>query len=249
MKKYNVGIVGIGAVGAEMVKVLRQRNFPINELRVLARSERDEDIAGETVHVVEACAEALDGLDFAFFAGTEGAKGASQQLGWEAVKRGAIVIDNGDDFRMDPRVPLVIPEVNPEALDNHIGIIANPNCSTIIALTVLGPLHTAVGIRRFVACTYQAVSGAGAKAIAELENQTREIICQGKKNVKCEVFPVQIAFNVIPHIDIFLDNGYTKEEMKMVNETRKIFNDDRIQVSATAVRVPVFTSHSEISKY
>ena len=140
MKKYKVGIVGIGAVGTEMVKVLRQRAFPAEEIRILARSERDEEVAGETFHVVAACNEAFDDLDFAFFAGTEGAKGASQLYGWEAVKRGAIVVDNGDDFRMDPRVPLVIPEVNGDALKDHSGFIANPNCSTIIALMALGPL-------------------------------------------------------------------------------------------------------------
>ena len=134
MKKYRVGVVGIGAVGAEMVKVLRPRDFPCAELRVLARTERDEQINGETFHVVPATPEAFEGLDFAFFAGTEGAKGASQQLGWQAVERGVIVIDNGDDFRMDARVPLVIPEINAAALEKHQGFISNPNCSTIIAL-------------------------------------------------------------------------------------------------------------------
>ncbi|MBL7114580.1 MAG: aspartate-semialdehyde dehydrogenase [Kiritimatiellae bacterium] len=245
MKKYNVGLIGIGAVGTEMVKVLRQRNFPINELRVLARSERDEEIAGETLHVVKACPEALEGLDFAFFAGTEGAKGASQQLGWEAVKRGAIVIDNGDDFRMDPRVPLVIPEVNADALDNHIGFVANPNCSTIIALTALGPLHRAVGIRRFVAATYQAVSGSGNSAIAELEQQIQQYAAGDP--ITASAYPHQIAFNVLPQIGSEKPElpGFTSEEAKMLFETRKILGSDTIRATSTCVRVPVFNGHSE----
>jgi aspartate-semialdehyde dehydrogenase len=245
MKEYKVGIVGIGAVGTEMVKILRQRNFPISELRVLARSERDEEIAGETVHVVAAEPEAFDGLDFAFFAGTEGSKGASQVFGWEAVKRGAIVIDNGDDFRMDPRVPLVIPEVNPEALDNHIGFIANPNCSTIIGLMALAPLHYAVGIRRFVVSTYQAVSGTGRSAITELEQQVQGYV-KGEDPV-CDAYPHQIAFNVLPQIGSEKPEmpGYTSEEAKMLFETRKILGAENIRVSATCVRVPVFNGHTE----
>lgn len=245
MKEYKVGIVGIGAVGTEMVKILRQRNFPISELRVLARSERDEEIAGETVHVVAAEPEAFDGLDFAFFAGTEGSKGASQVFGWEAVKRGVVVIDNGDDFRMDPRVPLVIPEVNPEALDNHIGFIANPNCSTIIGLMALAPLHYAVGIRRFVVSTYQAVSGTGRSAITELEQQVQGYV-KGENPV-CEAYPHQIAFNVLPQIGSEKPEmpGYPSEEAKMLFETRKIFGAGNIRVSATCVRVPVFNGHTE----
>jgi len=146
---------------------------------------------------------------------------------------------------MDENVPLVVPEVNKDKIFEHNGIIANPNCSTIIMVVALKPIYDISLIKRVIVSTYQAVSGAGAKAITELENQTREIICNNNKSVKCEVFPVQIAFNVIPHIDVFYDNGYTKEEMKMVYETQKIFNDDKIKISATAVRVPVFTSHSE----
>lgn len=245
MKQYKVGIVGIGAVGAEMVNILRQREFPIEELRVLARSERDEEIAGETLHVVPAAPNAFDGLDFAFFAGTEGAKGASQQFGWDAVKRGVIVIDNGDDFRMDPRVPLVIPEINPDALKKHSGFIANPNCSTIIGLMALAPLHKAGKVRRFIAATYQSVSGTGRAAIEELREQAKAWAAD--KPLSHQVYPHQIAFNAIPHIGSLQDTmpGYTSEEKKMLFETRKILDDNAIRVSATCVRIPVFYAHSE----
>jgi len=245
MKKYRVGIVGIGAVGTEMVKILRQRNFPASEIIFLARSERDEEVAGETFHVAKACPEAFDGLDFAFFAGTEGAKGASQLYGWEAAKRGAIVIDNGDDFRMDDRVPLVIPEVNPEALENHQGFIANPNCSTIVALMALGPLHRAARIKRLVVSTYQSVSGTGRNAIVELEEQVRNYV-EGKPIVS-EAYPHQIAFNVLPQIGGLKAEtpGYTSEEAKMLFESRKILGDNEIRVSSTCVRVPVFYGHAE----
>lgn len=245
MSEYNVGIVGIGAVGTEMVKVLRERNFPIRELRVMARSERDEEVAGEVVHVVPAEPDAFDGLDFAFFAGTEGSKGASQILGWEAVKRGVKVVDNGDDFRMDDRVPLVIPEINADALDAHQGFIANPNCSTIIALMALGPLHKAAGIRRFVASTYQAVSGTGRSAIAELESQVRSYVAG--EEMAIDAYAHQIAFNVLPEIGSQKPTlpGYTSEEAKMLFETRKVLGNDSIRVSSTCVRVPVFNGHSE----
>ncbi|MBM4143452.1 MAG: aspartate-semialdehyde dehydrogenase [Lentisphaerae bacterium] len=242
---FKVGIVGIGTVGTEMVRALRERGFPADEIRVMARSERDEEVAGESFHVVEASADAFDGLDFAFFAGTEGAKGASQLYGWEAVKRGAIVIDNGDDFRMDNRVPLVIPEVNGEALKGHQGFVANPNCSTIIALMALGPLHRAFGIRRFVASTYQSVSGTGRAAIDELERQIRQYAAG--EALTGQVYPHQIALNVLPHIGGLKDAmpGYTSEEAKMLFESRKILGDPAIRVSATCVRVPVFYGHSE----
>jgi len=173
MKQYKVGLVGIGAVGTEMVKVLRQRNFPASEIRILATRERDEEVAGETFHVLEAKPEAFDGLDIVLFAGTEGSKGASKQFGWEAVKRGCVVIDNGDDFRMDDRVPLVVPEINPEALDKHQGFIANPNCSTIITLMGIAPLHKQVPLKHMTAVTFQSVSGTGRAAIEELEQQVR----------------------------------------------------------------------------
>lgn len=245
MKKYNVGVVGIGAVGSEMIKVLRERRFPASEIRILARSERDEEVAGETFHVVAASAEAFDSLDFAFFAGTEGAKGASRIYGWEAVKRGVTVIDNGDDFRMDSRVPLVIPEINADALERHAGFIANPNCSTIIALMAVAPLHRAAGLRRLVASTYQSVSGTGRAAMKELDEQVRAIVAG--QTPAHEVYPHRIAFNLIPQIGGMKPDmpGYTSEEAKMLFETRKILGDDSIAVSATCVRVPVFLGHSE----
>lgn len=243
MKQYNVCVVGIGAVGAEMVRLLRKRKFPMKSLVVLARSERTEIIDGEPVQVKVAAPEAFDGMDFAFFAGTEGSKGASQTLGWEAVKRGCIVIDNGDDFRMDPRVPLVIPEINADALKNHQGFIANPNCSTTIALMPLAPLHKAARIKRIVASTYQAVSGTGASAVTELQDQVRA--WAAGKAIPREVYPHQIAFNVLPSVGSFKDDsGESTEEIKMRKETHKILGDASIRVGNTCARVPVMNGHS-----
>ena len=241
---YRVGLVGIGAVGTEMVKVLRQRKFPAAEIRILARSERDETVGGETFHVVEATPAAFDGLDFALFAGTEGSKGASRQLGWEAVRRGCVVIDNGDDFRMDPRVPLVIPEINADALAAHQGLIANPNCSTIITLMGLAPLHRRVPIRRVTAVTFQSVSGTGRAAIDELDRQAHEW-ADGRAPTR-EVYPRQIAFNVLPQIGGLKAElpGFTSEEAKLLFESRKILGAPGLRVAATCVRVPVFYAHS-----
>lgn len=245
MKKYNVCVVGIGAVGTEMVRVLRKRNFPVGNLTILARSERVETIDGVGYPVKAAAPVAFEGVDFAFFAGTEGAKGASQTLGWEAVKRGAVVIDNGDDFRMDPRVPLVVPEINPEALKDHQGLIANPNCSTIIALVALAPLHRAARLRRLVAATYQAVSGTGAPAVRELEEQARAWAA-GQPLPAPQCYPHPIAFNVLAQIgSVKDDTGETTEEQKMRKETHKILGDPSIRVTSTCVRVPVFNGHSE----
>jgi aspartate-semialdehyde dehydrogenase len=244
MKKYNCCVVGIGAVGTEMVRLLKKRQFPVKSLTILARSERTEVIDGDSYPVKVASPEAFKGMDFAFFAGTEGAKGASQTLGWEAVKEGCVVIDNGDDFRMDPRVPLVIPEINPDALAKHQGFISNPNCSTIIALVPLAPLHRAARIRRLVASTYQAVSGTGSAAVRELETQCRDW-AQGKP-LKHEVYPHQIAFNLLPQIgSVKDDSGETTEESKMRKETHKILGDNSIKVISSCVRVPVFNGHSE----
>lgn len=243
-KKYNVAVVGIGAVGTEMVRLLRARSFPMERLLVMARRPRIETIDGQDVEVVAASPEAFEGMDFAFFAGTEGDKGASITLGVEAVRRGCVVIDNGDDFRMDPEVPLVIPEVNGDAAFGHKGMIANPNCSTIIALMALGPLHRHAGLRRFTAATYQAVSGSGSAAVAELERQTRAWASGGTSEP--EVYPRPIAFNVLPMIGSVKDaSGATSEELKMARETHKILGDASIRVASTCVRVPVFNGHSE----
>ncbi len=243
MKKYNVVVVGIGAVGTEMVRLLRARNFPVGNLTIFARSERAEVIDGVSYPVKVGSPDAFAGVDFAFFAGTEGAKGASQTLGWEAAKRGCVVIDNGDDFRMDPRVPLVIPEINAEALKAHQGLIANPNCSTIVALMPLAALHRAAKMRRITASTYQAVSGTGAPAVKELEAQARA--WAAGQPLPREVYPHQILFNVIPSVGSFKDDsGETTEEIKMRKETHKILGDPSIRIGNTCVRVPVINGHS-----
>jgi aspartate-semialdehyde dehydrogenase len=245
MKQFNVAIVGIGAVGAEMLKVLHQRDFPAKSICILARSSREEVIDGRTYQVVAASVDAFETIDIALFAGTEGAKGASQTYGWAAVEKGCVVIDNGDDFRMDPRVPLVIPEVNAEHLRNHQGFVANPNCSTIQMVMVLAPLHRAATIQRIVMASYQAVSGTGRAAIQELKNQVMAY-AEGRP-LTAEVYPHQIAFNCLPHIGGPKDEmpGYTSEELKARRETRKILDAPDIAVTATCVRVPVFNGHSE----
>jgi aspartate-semialdehyde dehydrogenase len=244
MKQYKVGLVGIGAVGTEMIKVLRQRNFPASEIRVLATRERDEEIAGETFHVQVVCPEAFDGLDIVLFAGTEGSKGASVQYGWEAVKRGCVVIDNGDDFRMDDRVPLVIPEINGDALVAHQGFIANPNCSTIITLMGIAPLHKVVPMTHMTAVTFQSVSGTGRAAIDELEQQVHDYV-EGRKSDP-KAYPHPIAFNVLPQIGGPKKEmpGFTSEEAKMTFETRKILGSPDLKIACTCVRVPVFYAHS-----
>ncbi|MBM4078767.1 MAG: aspartate-semialdehyde dehydrogenase [Planctomycetes bacterium] len=245
MKQYSVAVVGIGVVGAKMLEVLRERKFPAKSYKVLATRARKEMIAGYEYEVVPASVEAFDGVDIAFFAGTEGAKGASQLYGWQAVAKGCIVIDNGDDYRMDPRVPLVVPEVNAEALRGHKGFISNPNCSTIQMVVALGALQKHARIKRVVVSTYQAVSGTGRPGIAELEQQLVDL--REGRATKHETYPHQIAFNVIPQVSSLKTEfpGYYGEEIKMIKETRKILGDPDIQVSATCVRVPVFNAHSE----
>jgi aspartate-semialdehyde dehydrogenase len=243
---YRVIVVGIGLVGSKMVEVLLERKkLPIKEIKILATRERDEMVAGRRFRVRKSAPEEFDGFDLAFFAGTEGASGASKVFGWEAVNRGCVVVDNGKDFRMDPRVPLVVPEVNPEALANHQGFIANPNCSTIQMVVALMPIHRVSRIRRIVVSTYQAVSGTGSKATAELAAQARA--WARSRKIVAETYPVQIFGNVIPQIARLTDEmpGYCEEEVKMQRETRKIMGDSNIKVSATCVRVPVFTTHSE----
>jgi len=245
MSDYNVAVVGIGMVGAQMLQVLRERGFPAKSYKVLATRKRTERIGGHDYDVDVASVDAFEGVDVAFFAGTEGAKGASQEYGWAAVDKGCIVIDNGQDFRMDDRCPLVVPEVNPDAIKDHQGFIASPNCSTIQMVVALAPLHRAAGIKRIVVSTYQAVSGTGRAGVAELKRQMADLAAG--KPTTCETYPYQIAYNVVPQIGSETDAlpGYTSEEWKMVAETRKILGDDSIQVSATTVRVPVVNGHSE----
>lgn len=243
MKKYNVAIVGAtGAVGHELLKILAERDFPVKELLLLAsaRSEgKKMTWQGREYTVHEAKPEAFEGVDLVLFAGGS----ISKTLAPEAVKRGAVCIDNSSTFRYDPEVPLVVPEVNPEDVRWHKGIIANPNCSTIQMVVALKPLYDVFGIKRVVVATYQAVSGAGKEGLDELAAQIKAY--SAGEELKIEAFQHQILLNVIPHIDIFLDNDYTKEEMKMTWETQKMLHDEGIALSATAVRVPVFRSHAE----
>ncbi len=244
--KYNVAVAGAtGAVGGAMLEVLERCDFPLNELRLLASARsvgKKLKFKGQDIEVQELTMDAFSGIDIALF--SAGAA-RSLQFGPAAAAAGAVVVDNSSGFRMDPDIPLVVPEVNPHAIAQYKkrGIIANPNCSTIQMLVALKPIHDAAGIKRIVVSTYQAVSGSGAKAIEELKGQVMDYAA-GKK-MENSVYPHQIAFNCLPHIDSFLDNGYTKEEMKMVNETHKIFEDSSIGVTATTVRVPVFYGHSE----
>lgn len=246
MNKYNVVVVGAGAVGIEMLRVLRQRNFPVAQLKVLARSDRDIQVDGETYHVEPITAQSFDGMHIALFAGTEGEKGAAVTFADEAVKRGCIVIDNGADFRMEKDVPLVVPEVNGKDVklaQKGRGIIANPNCSTIQMVVALAPIHKMSKIKRVIVSTYQAASGAGSKAVEELSAQTKDIL-DGKPAVP-QALSKRIAFNLFPHIGSFAENDFTSEEWKMILETQKIMHDNKIKVSATTVRVPVKNGHSE----
>lgn len=240
---YKVGIVGVtGAVGQEILALLASRNFPVAELRPLASARsagKTIEFGGKMWTIREATPEAFEGLDFAIFS----AGGSiSKALAPEAAKRGCIVIDNSSAFRMDPNVPLVVPEINAHVLKDHKGIIANPNCSTAIALMGLYPLHKAFGLKRFFASTYQAVSGTGAAAMEELKNQVKA--WASDEALEASVYPYQIAFNLLPHVDSFLEDGYTKEEMKMLNEGRKIMELPELVCTCTCVRVPVLRAHS-----
>lgn len=259
-KKYNVAVVGVGAVGIEMLRCLRQRSFPIKELRVFARSSRTIEVDGINYAVKAITPDGFKGIDIALFAGTEGEKGAAVTYAAAAVKGGAVVIDNGADFRMDPKVPLVVPEVNAKDINKNKGIIANPNCSTIQMVVALQPIYKKAGLSRVIVTTLQAASGAGRGAVEQLWSETEKVILRSQKSevksqknlssVLCplssdKALPQQIAFNVFPHIGSFTDYDYTNEEWKLVRETHKIMHDDKIRISATTVRVPVRTGHSE----
>ncbi len=242
MKQYNVGLVGVGAVGTEMIKVLKERAFPMKgQVQVFASRERDEQILGETYHVRKADENSFAGLDIVLFAGKTD---VAIQLKDAVVKAGAKMIDNSRAFRQDPEVPLVVPQVNPEDLDWNKGVIANPNCTTAIMLEAVAPLHKAKKLRRLVAATYQAASGAGAPGLEELENQIHDYAAGKPLTVKA--FQHQLMYNLIPHIDKFDEtNWYTLEELKMRNEARKMLHHPELKLSCTCVRVPIARAHSE----
>src|SRR5579864_4414217 len=242
-KRPHVAVVGAtGAVGVEMIKTLEKRNFPVSKLTLLASARsvgKKLPFQGREIAVQELTKDSFAGIDIALFS----AGGSiSKEFAPLAAKAGCVVVDNSSAFRMDPAVPLVVPEINGADVKTHKGIIANPNCTTAITLMALFPLHAAFGCKRIFASSYQAVSGTGAKAIEELKRQVEEIVA-GKTATK-EVYPHQIAFNVLPHVDSFLPTGYTKEEMKMENEGRKIMHHPNFHASVTCVRVPVYRSHS-----
>jgi len=244
LSEFNVAVIGAtGVVGREMIKILEERKFPVKNLFLFA-SKRT---AGETIlfneqdhKVQELNEDSFNNIDFALFsAGSD----VSKEYAPLAAKKGTIVIDNSSAFRMDSHVPLIVPEVNPIEVSKHNGIIANPNCSTIQMVVALKPILDEVGIERIIVSTYQSVSGTGKNAINELREQSEQILKNQK--ITRNVYPHQIAFNVLPHIDVFEDNAYTKEEMKLIHETKKIFGEPKIRITATAVRVPVFHGHSE----
>lgn len=243
-KMYNVAVAGAtGAVGVEMVKTLEKRNFPVKSLKLLASKRsagKTMTFKGEPVVIEELTHDSFKGVDIALFsAGGD----ISREFAKSVVDSGAVMIDNSSAFRMEDDVPLVVPEVNPEDIKWHKGIIANPNCSTIIMLVAVAPLHRAKKLKRLVAATYQATSGAGAKGMDELLVQTRQLL--NNEPIEPKAFAHRIGFNLIPHIDVFKDNGYTKEELKMLYESRKMLHEPELMVSCTCVRVPVLRAHSE----
>ena len=243
----HVGVVGVGPVGDRILRALKEHSFPVEgDLVVMATHDRKEVLAEEEFLVRACAADLFEGLDVVFFAGREGARGASLEWGKVATEAGAWVIDNGGDFRMEPGYPLVVPEVNMDAITGENRHICSPNCSTIQMVVAVAPLHRAVGIKRIVVSTYQSVSGWGLKAMQELERQVPWcMVRSGQVEFDPSVFTRPIALDCIPHIDRFTDGGYTKEELKMVNETRKILGEPGMAITATAVRVPVMIGHAE----
>jgi aspartate-semialdehyde dehydrogenase len=245
----NVAVVGVtGAVGTEMLRVLERRDFPVDELRPLASSRsagKSVLFRGKEVQVQELTADSFDGMNIGLFSA---GGGISKEFVPYAIEKNCVVVDNTSAFRMDEDVPLVVPEVNANRISEHNGVIANPNCSTIQLVLVLKPIHDAVKIKRVVVSTYQAVSGAGYSALVELKKETEHILSEKSEGFNRTIFPHQIAFNALPQLpqsDAFLPNGYTDEEMKMINETKKILEDSSFRITTTTVRVPVFRGHSE----
>ncbi|MBU2474003.1 MAG: aspartate-semialdehyde dehydrogenase, partial [Candidatus Omnitrophica bacterium] len=254
--KKNVAVIGVGAVGIEILRILKQRKFPVGDLRIFARSSRTITVDRQDYQVEAIEGADFSGIDIALFAGTEGEKGASVLYAQKFIAAGAVVIDNGNDFRLEKDVPLVVPEVNKEKALENKGIIANPNCTTIQMVVALGGIYKKFGLSQIILTSFQAVSGAGREAIQTLWDETKQIVNNNKDVDSCadvnkrvdvlgDTFASQIALNVIPQIGGFSDQGYTSEEWKVVHETRKVYADDSIKISATCVRVPVFNSHSE----
>jgi len=244
MSKYNLAVVGAtGAVGQEIIEILEERKFPVDNLKLIAskKSEGKKITFLNRKIKVESIENGIfEDIDIALFSIDSN---LSKKYAPQAVKEGAVVIDNSNAFRMDDSVPLVVPEINANKINEHQGIIANPNCSTIQLVMAIKPIFKKYGLKRVIVNTYQAVSGTGKRAISELEQQIKDYI--DKNEIKSEVYPYQISFNLLPHIDEFQENKYTKEEMKVVKETRKILDDKEIPITATAVRVPVFNGHGE----
>ncbi|RKY39206.1 MAG: aspartate-semialdehyde dehydrogenase [Candidatus Omnitrophota bacterium] len=248
MRRYNLAIVGIGMVGREMVKVLRERNFPVGELRIFARHPRQVEIEGEVYQVRTIEEKSFEDIDIALFAGTEGEKGAAVAFSRQAIESGAVVIDNGADFRLRPDVPLVVPEVNPQAIKEHKGLIANPNCTTIQMVVALAEIYKRFALKQIVLVSFQSASGAGRGLLEQMQQEIRRIsksehlslIPQKRDNLR-----TQLSFNIIAQIGSFKEEDYTTEEWKTVRETQKIFADRSIKITSTCVRVPVFISHSE----
>ncbi len=245
----NVAVVGVtGAVGTEMLRVLERRDFPVDELRPLASSRsagKSVVFRGKEVQVQELTVDSFEGMNIGLFSA---GGGISKEFVPYAIEKNCVVVDNTSAFRMDEDVPLVVPEVNANRISDHNGVIANPNCSTIQLVLILKPIHDAVKIKRVVVSTYQAVSGAGYNALVELKNETEHILSEKSEGFDRSIFPHQIAFNALPQLpqsDAFLENGYTDEEMKMINETKKILEDSSFRITTTTVRVPVFRGHSE----
>lgn len=258
MKKYNVAVIGVGAVGVKMIQVLRERNFPCESLRVFARTNRPVEIDGRTYQVEAVSDDSFKDIDIALFAGTEGEKGAAVMYAPKAIQQGTVVIDNGADFRLKDGVPLVVPEVNARVVKTHKGLIANPNCTTIQMAVALGGIYRKFRLSSVVLASFQSVSGAGREGLRQLWEETNKIVELNKARPTADFYNFQLAlnepgkcfsrqsaFNVIPQIGSFSESGFTSEEDKTVDETRKILNNPKIKITSTCVRVPVFFSHSE----